>query len=498
MTPQEAEALDALCRLSLDAYTQRVFRILEPGIPYQWNWHIGCVADHLEAVYSGDIKRLIINIPPRTLKSIIVGRAFPSWVLGKQPQTKFICASYSYEVAEANAVGARRIMADPWYQHCFPQAVIDSNMDRKTHFTTTMAGQYYAATALSSITGLGADYLLLDDPLKPMDAYSETIRNSTNQNIRTTLFSRFNDQTNGKMILIMQRLHEDDPTGNLLMEGGYTHLKLPAEAKRYISISLKDKKWEMKEGDLLFPARLGHEELARLQRDMTEYNYVGQYLQEPAPIGGGEFKEEWAQYYDKVSPKNMNVYILVDASDGRNRSSDYTAMAVVGLGQDKNYYLLDMIRDRLNPTERVDRLFSLHRKWSAAVGKPIKVGYEKYGMMTDTHYIREKQNFTSYRFPVIELGGSMMKENRIRRMIPDMQQMRWYFPYFLNYTDKEGRTSDLIKDLVKGEMLTFPNSKYDDMIDALSRVYDDDMGAVFPQLKKSSPVSSEPQDWMSF
>lgn len=498
MTPQQAEALDALCRLSLDAYTQRIFRILEPGVQFNWNWHIGCVTDHLEAVYKGEISRLIINIPPRTLKSIIVARAFPSWVLGKKPESKFICASYSYEVAEANAMGTRKIIADPWYQYCFPSTKISADMDRKTHFTTTMAGQYYAATALSSITGLGADYLLLDDPLKPMDAYSETIRNSTNQNIRTTLFSRFNDRRSGKMILIMQRLHEDDPTGNLLLDGDYVHLKLPAEAKRHISISLGGKKWEMKAGDLLFPERLGREDLDRLQRDMTEYNYVGQYLQEPAPVGGGEFKEAWFQHYDKVTPKNMNVFILVDSSDGKNKTSDYTAMAVIGLGPDKNYYLLDMIRDRLNPTERVDKIFALHRKWSGDIGKPIKVGYEKYGMMTDTHYIREKQNFTSYRFPLIELGGGMMKENRIRRMIPDMQQMRWYFPQALNYTDSDGRTSDLVKDLTLGEMLTFPKSKYDDMMDAISRIYDEEMGAVFPQVKKQAGSSTQDQHWMSY
>ncbi len=505
MTPEEAEALDALCRTKFDAFAHRAFRIIEPGIEYEWNWHMGCIAEHLEAVERGEINRLIINIPPRTLKSYLVAKAFPAWVLGKKPETKFIIASYGYQVAEANSVACRNIMRDDWYRHCYPETVIDTQMDRKTHFMTTQAGQYYAATSLSPITGLGCEYLILDDPLKPQDAYSETIRKSTNLNIRTTLFSRFNDRRTGKFIMIMQRLHEDDPTGNLIEDGGYTLLKLPAETKEPLSITFGNHLWKMDE--LLFPQRLSREDLDRLRLEMTDANYVGQYLQEPAPVGGGEFREEWPQKFtlSTARPQDMNIYILVDASAGdeinkrKRKNSDYTAMMVIGLASDRNYYLLDIVRDRLNPTDRINTLFILHRKWAALAKKPPKVIYEEYGMMTDIHYAKQKMDMDGYRFALTKVGGGMMKENRIRRMIPDMQMGRWYFPHELHYTTTDGNTFDLVKEIIFSEMATFPKSRYDDMMDALSRIYDAEVSAVFPAVNESKRIDVAPQeDWMQF
>lgn len=516
ITKQEAQAIDALCREHFDAFAEIVFKIVEPGTKYEWNWHIGCIAEHLEAMYRGEIPRLIINLPPRSLKSYLVSAAYPAWILGKKPTTKFINTSYGSTVVEQNSRNCRMIMRDTFYQNIFQGTRINPEMDRLTHFETTQRGQYYAATALSPITGIGCEYMILDDPIKPMEAFSETIRASTNQNIRTTLMNRYNDKRVGKFLMIMQRAHEDDPTGNLLKDGGYVHVKLPAEARSQVVISLagREKPWIMEKGDLLFPARLDRAELDRTRLDMTELNYAGQFLQEPVPIGGGEFKEEWwlDNYYDApdIKPREMNVCILVDPSAGeeankkKKKTSDFTAMMVVGLAPDWNYYLLDIIRDRLNPTERVDTLFLLHRKWSELTGKPPKVGYEKYGMTADTHYIRDKMKVDGYRFALIELGGQMVKENRIRRLIPDMQQRRWYFPQNLMYTDNEGRTFDLVRELLYSEAPSFPKARYDDMLDALARIYEEEMKMQFPALKSGARqsiqsmagIKDEPQGWL--
>lgn len=502
------EALQAACRQSFDAFAMKAFEAVEPGVTYEQNWHIGCIAEHLEASFRGELPRLIINLPPRCLKSYLVARAFPAWVLGKTPNAKFISTSYGYEVTEQNAMACRRIMKDPFYLDMFPATRIASELDRNTHFETTQRGQYYAATALSPLTGLGGDYILVDDPLKPMEAMSETIRSSTNQNIRTTMFSRFNDKRTGRFIMIMQRVHDDDPTGHLIKDGGYHLLKLPAEAKTAVHIKLNDMEWGMEAGDLLFPTRLSREILDQTLLDMTPYNYAGQMLQEPVPVGGGEFMPEWLQYYPNgsVKPKTMNVMIMVDAAGGdetnkkKKKASDWSSFAVVGLAPDNNYYLLDMVRDRLNPTERVDMLFILHRKWNDICGKPPRVGYEKYGLMNDTHYAKKKMDEEGYRFPLIELGGQMPKEERIRRLIPDLQKGNWWFPATLMYTDSEGRTFDLVKELRDSEMATFPRARFDDMLDSISRIYD--MGAVFPRhVKKSSYniESKEPREaWLNW
>lgn len=513
VTAEDQKTIDAITRLKFAAFAERAFKIIEPGTSYEYNWHIGCIAEHLEAAFSGELLRLIINIPPRTLKTTLVSVLFPAWVFGRKPESRFVNTSFKFERVESMSLKCRHILNDAWYQHCFPDTRLDPAQGQKHNFHTTAKGQYYSS-AILSVTGEGGDYVMCDDPLNPDEALSETIRNATNATIRGTLFSRFNDPRTGRFILTMQRLHEDDPTGNLMKDGGYHVLKLPAEAKRPVKITLGAKTWAMEDGQLLFPTRLSREILDQKRIEMTEYNYAGQYLQEPIPIGGGEFKPEWVQYYlsGAIRPKTMNIVILVDAAAGeeinkkKKKTSDWTAMMVVGLAPDNNYYLLDIVRDRLNPTERIDALFTLHRKWNALSGKPPKVGYEKYGLMTDTFYITDKQNKDGYRFPLFELGGSTPKEVRIRRLIPDMQQLRWWLPANLMYTDTEGRAFDLVAELTKSEMPVFPRARFDDMLDALSRVYDKELCMVFPQAKTSLKQNiideayelSDETDWTEF
>lgn len=512
--PTPAEYVDALYRTRFDAFAQRAFDIVRPNVPYEWNWHLGCIAEHLEAMYRGEISRLIINLPPRSLKSYLVSSTFPAWVLGKNPGAKFINTSYGLTVVEQNARNCKLILKSEWYKALFPGTRVDPDMDRILHFETTKRGQFYADTALSTITGVGCEYMVIDDPIKPKEAFSDTIRSSTNENIRSTLLNRYDDKRIGKLLIVMQRVHEDDTTGNLLKDGGYVHVKLPAETKKPVMISLGDKKWEMAADSLLFPARLGRKDLDELRVDMTELHYAGQYLQEPVPVGGGEFKPAWVQYYAPggCKPKEMNICILVDPAGGedlnrkKRKSSDWTAMMVVGLAPDNNYYLLDMVRDRLNPTERIDMLFVLHRKWNQLSGRSPKVGYERYSMQSDIHYIQKKMQLDAYNFPLIEVGGTIMKEERIRQLIPDMQKMRWYLPQNLIYVDGEGRRFDLVQELVTSEMPNFPRARFDDMLDALSRIYTPELSMVFPKQKigtvakarRESAYAGQSDSWESY
>jgi predicted phage terminase large subunit-like protein len=507
---KDHEFLNALCRENLDAFTCKSFNVLEPSTDFEYNWHIGCIAEHLTAVWNGEIQYLIINMPPRSLKTHTTSVAFPAWAMGKNPAIRFMLTSFKSSLAETMTRKSRMLMKSEWYKQCFPGVEISKELDRQYYFETTKMGQYYSS-AMSNVTGVGCDIQICDDPISPDEALSMYVRENTNETIRGTLFSRFNDPRKGRFILNMQRLHDDDPTGNLLKDQGWYHLKLPAEAKGKIhTIKLKDKQWELKEGELLFPQRFTREVLDTARERLKEYNYAGQYLQEPVPIGGGEFREHWLQYYPQggIKPKEMNVVILVDPAGGeelnkkKKKLSDWTAMMVIGLAPDNNYYLLDVIRDRLNPTDRINMLFVLHRKWNELCGKPPKVGYEKYGMMTDTHYIKDKKKQDAYNFPLIELGGQMGKEERIRRLIPDMQNGRWYFPHSMLYVDGEGRKFDLIQEILTSEMATFPRSSYDDMLDALSRIYDVELGMVFPRPKLNMvqnamrPVDKGYNDWV--
>lgn len=493
----EAQVFNALCRERFDAFAARAFREVEPGIPYEWNWHIECVAEHLQALYEGTLPdgktRLCINVPPRSLKSYLASIAFPAWVMGREAHNKFIATSFNATLAKEMAQKSRILVESDWYKDIFPLTRIDERQNEKHNFWTTQRGMYYSS-AIMSVTGRGANYVILDDPINPKEAISDTVRNETNATIRSTIPTRFNDMRYAKWLLIMQRLHDADPTGEFaLKDHRWFVLKLPGENKseKDIVYRLGEKTWSMKPGELLFPVRLTRQVLDELRVDLGEYNYAGQILQEPVPIGGGDFREEWIQFYSQgaIKPREMNVVILVDPAGGddlnkkKKKLSDWTAMMVVGLAPDNNYYLLDMIRDRLNPTDRIDTLFMLHRKWNELCGKPPKVGYEKYGMMTDTHYIADKKKIDAYNFPLVELGGIIGKEERIRRLIPDMQNGRWYFPQSLIYVDAEGRRFDLVQELLKSEMPTFPRARFDDMLDALSRIYEPDLSMVFPKPK---------------
>lgn len=507
--PTDYEMLQIICRQNFGAFAQKAFTIIEPGTPFEYSWHLDCIAEHLQAQFNGDseLRKLIINLPPRCLKSVEVAQLYPAWVLGKEPHHQFIGASYAHTLAERNVMKCRQIMLHEWYKDTFPETIISTDQNQKDHFTTTKSGQYKGTGIGGTVTGFGANTLLIDDPINPKEAASDTIRTSAISEIRSTLFSRFNKFAEGRFTLIMQRVHELDPSGDLLKDGGCYHLKLPAENKgKTISYSRNNKTWTMETGKLLTP-RLTRQDLDELTLLLSEYNYVGQYLQDPVPLGGGEFKESWLQLYHQgaIKPREMNIVILMDQAGGedmnkkKKKLSDWTVIAVIGLAPDNNYYLLDMIRDKLNPTDRVNTLFMLHRKWNELAGKPPKVGVEQIGMMTDAHYIREKHKQDAYYFSVTEIGGTQIKEERIKWLVPVMQQHRFYIPATLPYVDTQGRKFDLIAEL-KGEMASFPKARWDDILDTISRLGNAELSLTFPKVKanmvqKSLQKPESPDNW---
>lgn len=227
------------------------------------------------------------------------------------------------------------------------------------------------------------------------------------------------------------------------------------------------------------PVLLSRELIAQKRRDMGPYTFGAQMLQNPTADATQGFKRDWIKFYEG-SPEDVgpdcNRYILVDAANDKRKTNDYTAMWVVGLGQDGNYYVLDIVRDRLNLTERADRLIALHRKW-----KPTQTRYEKYGMMADIQHIQYVQKQKNYRFEIVEVAGQTPKNDRIRRLIPDFEQGRFYFPLSLHKTDYEGQTRELVGDFIEQELVSFPVPLHDDMLDALARIAEPDLPLTWPK-----------------
>lgn len=222
------------------------------------------------------------------------------------------------------------------------------------------------------------------------------------------------------------------------------------------------------------------ETLANKIRDMGPYVASCQLFNNPVAEGEQVFLPEWIQYWSpnlngKDTWANMNRYILVDPANEKKATSDYTVMAVIGLGPDKNYYLIDLVRDKMNMEERATRLFALHQKY-----QPLHVGYEKYGIQSDIDYIKERQNMSNYRFRIIPLGGSLKKNDRIKRLQPLFSEGRFYIPETIVHEDYQGMLRDVIKSFIEEEYSQFPYMTHDDMLDCMSRIAEEDLFANFP------------------
>lgn len=483
------KVLNALCRQKLSAFAEKSFPIVNPGQLYEHNWHVDCIAEHLEACRSREIRKLIINLPPRFLKTYLVGVAFPAWCWATDPTEKFIYTSFSDELCKDTALNVKELIESDWYKSMSAQDVsVHNKQNEKTNFEIAdHRGMFYAKTILGKITGKGADYVICDDPMKPDDSHSETQRYNVIRAIRGTLFSRFNDPNDGVFIMIMQRLHTEDPTGDLLEDGDFVHLKLPAKALQRIQIEVNNKNWEMDEGDLLFEDRFGDDVLQGKQRELTAQEYAGQYLQEPAPIGGADFKRDDLKYFSRTGfdVKRCNMHLTVDPASSRDKTkskrndNDYTAMVMWALAPDQNYYIVDGVRERLSLPERVERLFELHRKWSGQSGRPVKVGYENFGYDADITTIEQKMSLENYRFSIQEIRNRNDKRSKIRRLQLPFEQHRIYFPndYFIK--NDEGLPVNFMNDIIKNEILLFPHAPHDDFLDAMAMIFD--MNPLFPK-----------------
>jgi predicted phage terminase large subunit-like protein len=509
ITPEEFAAIISEDQL---AFTEEVFAQVSPADKFQDNWSVGCMIEHLRAVELGQIPRLVINVPPRELKSITVTIAWPAWLMGKNASSRIIAASYGDALAKRHSLDTRLVMESDIYKMAFPNTRLALDQNEKGMFMTTKRGFRKATSVGGQVLGDGGDYLIADDLLKADEAPSDTVRESTNAWLDQSFLTRFNDSVTGKAVMVAQRLHMDDPCGHVLERGGWHHLILPAVFTKKTIIEINGQKWVKEEGDLLNEVRLPKHVLDQKMKDLGPGAFSGQFMQTPTPEGGGDFKPHWLQHYNHMSGSfsahGMNCYILVDPANSKKKHSnhdpDFTVMFVVGLANDNNYYVLDILRDRLNPKERIQSLIAIHKKWNQKSGRPPKVGYEQYGMMTDAFYLREAQKQLNYRFPLVELGGGLAKPERIKQLITPFEEGRVYLPKTLPYITINKERVDLVESFIS-EYESFPVGRHDDIMDAFARIMDDKLCAVFPkiaepELLRAGQVSGQArtQDWRDF
>jgi predicted phage terminase large subunit-like protein len=347
----EQALLEAILRTSFSSFIEKVFYTVKPGHRFVPNWHIDVVADLAEQCTRGRLNRLLINLPPRSLKSIIASVALPAFILGHDPTARIICVSYGQTLADDLAKQFRLVMASKWYRDLFPDTQVSPLKDTATETTTTAGGFRLATSIGGALTGRGGDWIIIDDPSKPMGEDYDAARENANQWFDQVCYSRLDSKADGVIIVVMQRLNVADLTGHLLAKGSsWRHLSLAAIAEADESFKLSDGRiLGRRVGEALHPER---EDVSVLRA--TEEHYGGlvfsaQYQQAPVPPDGSQIKLHWFRRYE-VAPDRQPGDVLTHSWDTASKTNKYNDYSVctVWLTRGADHYLIAVHRERLD------------------------------------------------------------------------------------------------------------------------------------------------------
>jgi len=508
--PHDSDREIALaCAASLSTFIREAWPILEPATPFVDGWHIDVVAEHLEAVSRGELLRLIVNVPPRTMKSLTTAVFWPAWDWLDHPYLRWLYASYASELSQRDSMKMRRLIkskggaeegtiferigyqgvlrllsSDPWE--------LTKDQDAKTKYETTATGFRLATSVGAMATGEGGDRVVVDDALSAEQARSDAERIKANEWWSGTMSTRFNN-AGAAAVIVQQRLHEEDLTGYLLERGGWHHLCLPAEYEpkhpfvypdmvrlpdREETVEGKDDEPEVvvkpgrelpgdprtEEGELLEPVRLGPAKLEELLREQGSYGYAGQLQQRPAPAEGGMFKKHWWKRFDAEAPLPMYTRLVVSwdmrFSDSQKAASSYVVGQVWGIrGADR--YLVGQIRARLSFTETLAAVEALD-EWKQCGAKLIEKKANGEAVL----------NTFKHKIPgLIDINPKESKEARAAAVTPEVEAGNVYLPQGEFIPAPKGyeptRTDDFMH-----EHAVFPNGSHDDQVDCLSQLLD--------------------------
>jgi hypothetical protein len=301
--------LQALLRKELSLFIRKVFATVSPGETFLSNWHVDAIAYQLMRVHKGQSRRLLINQPPRSLKSICVSVAYVAWLLGQDPTRHVIVVSYSSDFAAELHRQFRRVVNSAWYADLFP----GTKWAKETglELVTTQGGGRFATSVGGTLTGRGGDLIIVDDPLNANEAQSEVARKRVIEWYGGALVSRLNDKHKGAIVAVMQRLHEDDLAGHLLRHGGWDHLDMPAIALEDQIVELGHGKTHLRRiGDVLHPQRESQAALDAIKLEIGSLLFSAQYQQRPVPIEGNLIRRAWFQTYDELPKATYQTQVI--------------------------------------------------------------------------------------------------------------------------------------------------------------------------------------------
>jgi len=451
------------CRRRLGHFIRRAWHVLEPGQPYVHGWHLDALCEHLEAVTSGQITRLLINIPPGTMKSMASAVFWPAWEWGPigMPHVRMIGASHEEGLATRDNMKMRRLVQSEWFQSLWPTALV-GDQNQKTYFENEATG-WRQSCPVRSMTGRRGDRVLWDDPHSVEDSHSDAKLEEANRVFRETLPTRLNNPDRSAIIVVMQRLSERDISGEILSKGlGYEHLCLPMEweaPRKATSIGFVDPRTEV--GELLFPERFPREVIDRDKKVMGDYAVAGQLQQRPAPAKGGEFRPDMLGVVDAI-PSGVVQWCRgwdLAATEG---AGDYTVGARLGRLQDGRFIVASVVREQF-ATHKRDALIK-------ATADSDGMGQVVQSLPQDPGQAGKGQVLA---FAALLLGHALHNSpetgDKVVRARPFASQVNAGNVVMLRAP---------WNDAFREELRTFPAGLHDDQVDAASRAFQGLLGPV--------------------
>jgi predicted phage terminase large subunit-like protein len=461
----------ALYSSSLRLFVEAAWPLVEPATLFMPNWHIDAICEHLQAASRGEIRRLLINIPPRHMKSLAVSVFWPAWCWTFAPEKRFLSASYGATLAERDAIKSRNLLRSNWYRERWPVELKD-DVNRTSRYENTATGYRIATGIGGEATGEGGDVIIVDDPHKLEEAQSDSARARVIDWHDGTLGSRFNDPKTGTEVVVMQRLHEHDLSGHLLERGGYTHLCLPARYEpQHPFLWPNDPR--SKEGELLWPAHIPEPELTRIEQTMGSFRAAGQLQQRPAAPEGELLKRAWWRFYnpehlapEKIAllPRFQRIVSSWDTAFEDKTTSDYVVGQVWGIhGPDR--YLLYVYRQHANLHATKQAMRQAHtwaeQRWPQAA-HTILIEKSANGAEIISELKRELPG-------VLAVTVSTDKITRAIAASPPLESGNVYLPGQHAPDSAAGyHAPNWVASLIE-EAATFPNGKHDDQVDAYSQ-----------------------------
>jgi len=423
------------------------------------NWHYKLIAKELEELRDWVTKKLIINVPPRTWKTELITKTFPAWLLGQQPDHKFIVSGYSSTLTKNFSSQARDYYQSDTYKKVFPRkSPLRDDQNTKELWETEKGWYYYAVGSGGSITWYGADTFIIDDPIKPDEAESDVVRTGINNWFGNTVISRLNNMAKGNIIIIMQRVHGDDLCWHLLEDmkewTGYDWklLSFPAIATEDESYKLWDEWIGRKEWEPLDKERMPLEALNKIKETMGNVYFSTQYQQNPLDKESQEFHEERFQYYE-WSPWFWRVFTTVDPAFSKKTSADSSAIVTWMFIEDK-MYVLEYTVGKYDPWELIEKMiYHINKR------KPEKIGIEAFqAQVTLSFGLRAELTKRWIFCDVEEIRQQWDKESKIRRLVPLFRNWLLFHKRDMDFFEKQ--------------LVEFPRGKHDDLIDAVQMLYD--------------------------